>query len=62
MLAAGLALVMVEIGFNLKSKLEISKEGVVKAKVSPTIIVMAVKTAMAADIEREVRLNWEYTD
>ena len=52
-LAAGLALVTVGVGFSLKSKLGSPGVEVIKAKVSPTVT-MAVATTIAFDIEGEV--------
>jgi competence protein ComEA len=56
MLAVGLALVTVGIGFNLKSKMETAKVEVVKAKVSPTVILRQAQDGkvVAIDIEGEV--------
>jgi competence protein ComEA len=53
MLAAGLALVTVGVGYSLKTKLDSTKVEVIKAKVSPTVTV-AVSTTIAFDIEGEV--------
>lgn len=52
MLAAGLALMTVGIGFNFKSKLETAKVEVVKAKVTPTVV--AEKKIVVVDVEGEV--------
>ena len=52
-LAAGLALVTVGVGFSLKSKLGSPGVEVIKAKISPTVT-MAVATTIAFDIEGEV--------
>lgn len=54
MLAVGLALVTVGIGFNLRSKLGMTTATLVKAKVTPTTAMAAVKTIVAVDIEGEV--------
>lgn len=56
MLAAGLALMTVGIGFNLKTKLETTKAEVIKAKITPTVSVLrpAQDSQVVVDIEGEV--------
>jgi competence protein ComEA len=53
LLAAGLALMTVGVGFGLKSKLDNTNVEVIKAKISPTVTVN-LPTTIAVDIEGEV--------
>ncbi len=53
LLAAGLALITVGIGFNLRESLNDEKPEMVKAKISPTVTIETVKWVMI-DVEGEV--------